>query len=173
MSTWDESKPEPLTSPDSDNASEFYGFDHLASFETERRLDGSETFEDHYARLSEYNRGFRTGRTRMDTATLRRQDNLALFDALSCQLELTPHQKRRGRLLFDTLPLSAWSSPGGIDAALVALMVAAVVAREDGRIYHPNRLDENNDAEFVRLIRELGYSKKAVRSAYAKVSEAL
>lgn len=167
---YDEREPEPATAPDTENKTKFFGSDSAAGYSGSRRLDGIESFDDHYNRLALLNTGLYTGPWG-DNEQLRRNDNLAIFDVLAGQLELTPHQKASGRLAFGTLNLSKLSSPNGIDAALVAIMVCAAVCREDGRMYHPSRSDESNDELFVSVIDDLGYRESVVQSCYATVRD--
>lgn len=127
---FDESSPEPSTQPDTENHTKFHPDD--ADFPARRRLDGTETFEGFYRRLAGYNSGVRNGKWG-DESMLWRQENLAIYDSIASQLDLTRYQKLRGRNAFDNLSLQELSSPGGIDTALVAVCVAAVVVREDGR----------------------------------------
>lgn len=165
---FDESESEPLTEPDTPNHTKFYGSDAAASYTGTRRLDGTETYTEYYRRLACLNAGIYTGKW-ADKEQLRRADNLAVFDSIASQLELTHHQKTIGRTAFDGLNLRDLSSPDGIDATLVAILVAAVVCREDGRFYHPSRGNETNDSLFVELIDDLGYRAGTVHSCYAKV----
>jgi len=163
---YDESSPEPTTQPDTENHTQFYAAD--GEYHTRRRMDGSETFENYYRRLASLNTGVRNGKW-ADESKLRRQEKLAIYDAIAGQLELTPYQKRRGRLLFDRLSVSELSSPGGIDTPLVAVCVAAVVVREDGRMFHPSRSEKRNDGLFTALLDDIGYTARTVQKCYEKV----
>nr|BDD45108.1 hypothetical protein 40 [bacterium] len=165
---YDEEEAEPLTEPDTENSTKFYGFDASADYDTKYRFDNTETLSDHYSRLAAYNTGVRNGKWG-DNELLRQQDNLALFDALASQLELTKLQHERGRYAFSKLNLSELSTPGGVDAALCAIMVSAVVAQIDGRIYHPSRDENSNDELFADLLDDLGYDESVRHSCYAKV----
>ncbi|QRV15064.1 hypothetical protein JMJ58_19485 [Haloterrigena salifodinae] len=165
---YDEEEAEPITEPDTLNATKFYGYDASANYDTKHRLDGTERISDFYSRLAAYNTGVRNGKWG-DNELLREQDNLALFDAIASQLELTSYQHSRGRQAFSELSLSELSSPHGIDATLCAVMVAAVVAREDGRMYHPSRPENTNDDLFTALLADLGYSDRLVHKCYGKV----
>ena len=165
---YDEDHAEPLTEPDTENATKFYGFDASANYDSTHRLDGTGKIADHYSRLAAYNTGVRNGKWG-DNELLRQQDNLALFDAIASQLELTRYQHERGRLAFADLDLSKLSSPNGIDATLCAIMVAAVVVRKDGRMYHPNRFRKNNDELFLALLDEFDYSDRIISKCYGKV----
>ncbi|QSG06354.1 hypothetical protein [Halapricum desulfuricans] len=165
---YDESQPEPSTEPDTPNHTKFYGADSSANYDGFRRHDDTESFTEYYSRLAILNSGIWTGHW-SDKKALRRADNLAIFDGIASSLELSPHQKIIGRDQFDTLNLRDLSSPNGIDATLVAIMVAAIACRPDGRIYHPSRGAETNDTLFVELIDELGYRPGVVYSCYEKV----
>lgn len=164
---YDESLSEPLTEPDTPNATKFDSRD--GNYETHMRLDGFESLDNYYRRLSTLNTIW-TG-TWVDKASLREQDNLAIFDAIAGYLELTPYQKSRARTAFSELNLSELSSPGGIDTPLVAAMTAAVVVREDGRIYHPSRDPKRNDEPLTAFLSEQGYRERVIHSCYAKVKD--
>ncbi|WP_264822352.1 hypothetical protein [Halocatena marina] len=141
-----------------------------------RRLDGFESFDAHYRRLSGLNQGVYTGKW-ADQSKLGQQDNLAVLDAVASTLELTPFQHRRSRLLFKQLGergvIGELSSPGSIDTALVAASVCALVSRIDGRMYHPNRTDDRNDELLTSFMDDRGYSDKSIRSCLNKVSARL
>jgi hypothetical protein len=165
---YDESQPEPSTEPDTPNSTTFYGSDSSANYDGKYRADGTETFQDHYRRLSIYNTGIWT-RNWADKEALRRADNLAVFDSISSRLELTDYQTTIARQQFDELNLQELSSPQGIDATLVAIMTCAVACRQDGRFYHPAKDDNLNDSLFTSLISNLGYRDSVVHSCYGKV----
>jgi hypothetical protein len=163
---FDESNPEPATQNVTENHTKFHPDD--ADTVTDERLDGTATFEQHYARLASHNVGIYNGKW-ADKTQLRRQDNLAVFDAIGGYLDLTTYQKETGRQAFDDLNLRKLSSPGGIDTPLVAVMVAAVVTRRDGRTYHPQANEESNDALFTALLDDLAYDDSVLHSAFGKV----
>jgi hypothetical protein len=165
---YDEDQAEPITEPDTLNATKFFGFDVSANYDTTHRLDGSERLSNFYSRLSAYNTGV-WNREWGDNELLRQQDNHSLFDAIASQLELTKYQHRKGRKAFADLDLAELSSPNGIDGALCAVMVAAVIVREDGRMYHPCRDANVNDGLFLALLDDLGYSDRLVHKCYGKV----
>lgn len=164
---YDENRPEPSTEPDTPNATRFYGIESDAGY----RLDGTESFEQHYTRLANLNTGVFNGKWAVDESERWKTEDLAIYDAMAGHLELTPYQKSAGRVVFDGLSLRELSSPNGIDAPLVAIMVAAVVCRRDGRLYHPNRDDSVNDPLFTKLLDEFGYRESVIHSCYAKVVE--
>ena len=168
---FDESTSEPLTEANTDNRTKFHPDD--ADHDTDDRLDGTATFEQHYNRLASHNVGIYNGKW-ADKTKLRNQDNQAIFDAVAGQLELTRYQKEVGKQEFSELNLRELSSPVGIDTALVAVMVAAVVSRRDGRRYHPAGTEESNDGLFTALLDDLGYSDDSVlHSAFGKVHHRL
>ncbi|ELY49864.1 hypothetical protein [Natronorubrum bangense] len=153
---YDEQSDEPIISPDTENATHFH------TSEAPPELHAK------FKRFHGYNTGVYNGHW-ADNKELRRLDNLALYDAISSQLELTNHQKRTGRQLFDALDLK--DIGGG--AALISFCVCALVCRDDGRIYHPYRNDRNNDDLFVKFGNELGFRRKIVAACYNRVSDAL
>jgi hypothetical protein len=165
---YDESKSEPLTEADTPNHTKFHANDELADYIGRHRLDGTATFEQHYTRLAKLNSGLWNGFR--EVKALRFQcDNLAIFDAITSQLELTNYQKTVGRQQFGTLDLADLSTPNGIDATLVAIMVAAIVVRRDRRFYHPSRADNNNDPLFRDLVDSLDYPDGTLAQCYGKV----
>jgi hypothetical protein len=166
---YDESQPEPSIEPDTPNHTHFYGSDSSAGYDGTRRKDGFETFESHYSRLALLNTGIFNGKWATDESARWKQEALAIFDAIAGNLELSPFQKELGRESFGTLDLRELSSPNGIDAVLCAIMTSAIVCREDGRFYHPNRDDNTNDPLFTALIEDLGYRDRVVRSCYEKI----
>lgn len=161
---FDEKQPEPSVEPDTKNYTNFHGSD----VGNDKRLDETESRSEHYRRLANLNRGIWTGEW-ADKTALREADNLAIFDAISGQLDLSPHQKRVGRLQFGELNLRELSSPNGIDAKLVAIITCAIVCREDGRFYHPSRGAINNDPLFVALLGRFDYRSSVIHSCYRKV----
>lgn len=131
---FDENRGEPLVGPDTPNNTKF----HPEDAPPERWA----IFE----RLRSYNQGTRTGQG-TDQKLKRNQEKLARYDAISNQLELTAQQKREGRMVMEYLNLGTF----GYTTELVAFCICALVARRDGRMYHPNRNDENNDSGFLNV----------------------
>jgi hypothetical protein len=80
---FDETQPEPIVTPDTPNRTRLNSEEAPSGY----RLDGFETFEDHYDLLNKINSGthIRAWDNPYDTWTdpvlMRRADNLALFDA--------------------------------------------------------------------------------------------
>lgn len=166
---FDELKPEPVVSQETENHTKFHADD--GDYEAEYRLDGIKTFENHYSRLAKFNVGtysYKWG----DNEKLRRQDNKAILNAIAGQLDLNTYQHRRAKEEMDRALLSKWSSPNGIDAVLVSVCICAVILRNDqrsSRAYHPNRKDDNNDEMFVKLLERFDYRDKTIRSCFEKV----
>ncbi|QCC48117.1 hypothetical protein [Halobellus limi] len=144
---FDENEEEPTITPDGDNATKFHPD------------EAHESAQSHYRVLARYNSGIYT-RGRTDQEKIRRIDNLAVFDAIAGQLELTDWQKRYGRSVVDNLNLREIGHP--VEAVVFA--VCALTVRRDRRYYNPDRSDENNDSEFLRLKAELDLSDKKIRS---------
>lgn len=173
---YDENQREPAVWPDTDNHTKFHPDDDEANYDGWRRLDKSRTYEGHYSVLDSLNKGIWTGFW-ADNDKRRRQDNLAIYDAIVDTLELTPFQREVGRNEFDMLSLSELSEPGpdGINVYLVATIVAALVIEWDSegrrlksrRVYHPNRKD--NDELFEALLSKFPYSDSTIRRCYGKV----
>lgn len=153
---FDEREPEPIVSPDTENATKF----HPDEASPEQR--------DQYRRLERYNSGLYNGDW-VDQEQVRRITNLACFDAISSQLELTNYQKRRGRELFDRLNLRRFGHP----VEMIAFVVCMYVAREDGRLYHPKRAYRNNDPVFFQIAERLGFRLSLIDSCFNRVSEAI
>ena len=118
-----------------------------------------------YKRLSLYNRGW-NGPNRENKEVTHRQDNLAVFDALAGQLELTSYQKTKGKATIDKLDLQRIVR--SID--LVALCACILVANDDvvdGYRYWPRA--NNADADFQRVIDGIDYDLDDVLSMMLKL----
>lgn len=166
---YDESQPEPVVEPDTENKTIFYGNDQDANYQGKYRLDKSRQFKNHYDRLSRHNRGV-LGKW-YNQEKRRAFDNLAILDTVANYLEFPEYQHRVARQEFSRVPLKEWSSPNGIDAALSAIMICAVVALKDtkfNREYNPDRNDESQDELFLKLMQSLSYRDSVVRSCYHK-----
>lgn len=149
---FDELSEEPLVSPDTGNATKF----HPSEAPPEQ--------EAYWKRLAGYNSGVYNGFWE-DKAEIRRLDNLAVFDSISSQLELTNHQKRIGRMQFDELNIREF----GYSVELIAFAVCAIVAAEDGRRYSPRAKSENTDSEFAYLADSLDFRPRLVERAIRAV----
>lgn len=135
---YDESNAEPLTDPDTNNATKFHP------------TDGPEGKHNHWKRMAGYNSGVYT-RDWADQSKLRRMDKLAVFDAISGQLELSPFQKELGRDRLDLVDVRTL----GVRLELAAFCMCALVVAQDGRRYHPNRGDDSNDDLFCAFAETL------------------
>lgn len=107
-----------------------------------------------FKRLRAYNTGLWNGPKRENTEALRRQDNLHTYDAIASRVDLTGHQKRRGRNVLDDLHIKSFGK--SIDA--IAFAVAVVVANQDSRgekRYWPHGEADDNDSLFAKIADEL------------------
>lgn len=144
METTTEKEPSEVITPDTENATYFLPDEAPAS-------------NTNYERLQLLNRNTWVDRREENKEVKHRQGNLALYDALSSQLELTDYQKSRGRTIIDRLKLGEW----GIPTELVAFGVCAVVANDDvptGTRYWPTA--HHTDKLFERIGDDLEYSSK-------------
>lgn len=156
-------KEEPLTEPDTENVTKFHPED--LSDTHYYRLDGSESLANHYRRLSNLNTGMWNGKWENKKA-IHRADNLALFDGLSSSLDLTPHQKRRSRHLFDQFPLGTF----GYDARFVAFAICVLVAEEDGRMFDPTeKVEHRNDLSDVETDKQFHLIALEERFSYGRL----
>jgi hypothetical protein len=149
---YDEEKEEPITTPDTENATHFH-------YE-----EAPDHKQDKFRKFHLYNTGLCNGKW-TNQQLRRKMDNLARFDAISSQLELTEYQKRRGRKLFKNINLSKF----GVDADIISFCLMAIVARSDNRIYHPQRNESRNDPLFQEFAEELHCSNERILSCYNKV----
>jgi hypothetical protein len=166
---FDESQPEPIVAPNTENQTTFYGDDKEANYDGVYRLDGSRKFKNHYDRLSKHNRGV-VGEW-FDRAECRRDENLQIFDAIANFLELPKYQHNIARTEFKQVSLRDWSSPNGIDVFLIATLICAVVCLKDPRFeraYNPDRNPTSNDDLFLQFFENVPYRESEIRSCYQK-----
>lgn len=131
------------------------------------RGDGIETRRNHYRRLAIANSLDWNGKWRNERrATIK--DNLAIVNAIAGHLELTDYQKQRSETVFEALPNSLY---GAYESALLALCVCGLVAREDGRTYHPNNAHPNSDTttEFTDVFDDINAEYKQLYSCWERV----
>jgi hypothetical protein len=150
-----ESEPSEVITPDTQNATYFDPND----CEAPMKVPNDRTVD--YNRLRLYNRNTWTDRREENKEVTHRQDNLAIYDAISSHVELNSYQKSQGRKLFDRLDLGDI----GKSARLVAFGVCVVVANDDvpgGSRYHPNM--KNPSGLFHSLSQELGFEKNQLLS---------
>ena len=150
---FDEEEEEPIVSPDTNNATHF----HAAEAPADRRKQ--------FKRFHGFNSGVYNGEWQ-DNEELRRLDNLALYDAVSSQLELTNYQKRSGRQLLETFK----TNEAGYSVALISFVIASHVCRDDGRFYHPRRSDENNDDLFLDYTKDLKEDQDQIHAAFNRIT---
>lgn len=149
-----ETEPSTVLTPDTDNATYF---DPNEVEETTNRKGTSVN----HRRLRLYNRGTWKDRREENKKVTHRQDNLAILDALSSQLELTSFQKTKARTIFGNLELGQLGKP----ARLVAFGVCAVVANDDvpdGSRYHPQMNDP--DDVFEHIADRLEFTERQLHS---------
>ena len=149
---FDELSEEPLVSPDTENATKF----HPSEAPSEQKS--------YWKRLGGYNSGVYNGYWE-DSTEIRRLDNLSVFDSISSQLELTPYQKRTGRMHFDDLNIREI----GYGVELISFALCAIVAEKDGRRYSPRANPENTDTEFVRIADSLDFRPRLIERAICAV----
>lgn len=146
-----------------ERATTFNGSDAPAG----ERLDGYESKQNHYRRLSAKNSLRWRGQWR-DEQRETRTDAAAILDSVAGHLELTPYQHGEAERIFSGLPdkyVQAYST------ALVALCVCSLVARQDGRSYHPNQTKAGSSVstEFTRLVDDIGTSYTALYKCWCAV----
>lgn len=155
-----ETEPSTVLTPDTENAT------HFNPSEAEESTQSYDTSVN-YSRMKLLNRGTWESRYEENKEITHRQDNLAILDALSGQLELTKHQKAKARRIFDDLELGEL----GKSARLIAFGVCAVVANDDvpnGSRYHPQMNDP--DELFVGIAENLEFSDKQLHSVVGVVN---
>ncbi len=151
----EEKEPSEVLTPDTENATHFDPDD----------VHGSTPIN--YKRLRLYNRNTWKDRREENKEVTHRQDNLAIYDALAGQLELTDYQKEKGRRIFDKLELEKLGKP----ARLIAFGVCAVVANDDvhdGSRYHPQM--NNPDELFVEIMDNLDFTVSQLHSTIGVVN---
>lgn len=160
--TFDETEPEPITEPDTENAT------RLNPSEGE----APENDPDFWNRLSKLNTGAVEnslgGRDSWDHVTVRKQERLRSWDVISGQLELNDWGKRRGRDIFANLTLEKF----GVDMNMVAYCLGILVVRGDSRSrrsFHPQRRDRDNDDLFLTVADDHDFDKDRVDSVMQRL----
>jgi hypothetical protein len=97
-------------------------------------------------------------RTKEGKRKQRRQEKEDTFAVVANQLELTPYRRQQTEMAFMQLDLQRL----GLPMELVAFCLCALAARQDGRMYHPNRSDENNDAQFLEFAQSLSEREQSL-----------
>lgn len=170
---FDETKPEPIVTPDTNNRTKLNPEDAPR----EPREDNSEMKPHFYRVLNLMNRGThsRAGNNLYELWTdekiMRISDNLAVYDAVSSQLDLPDHLKRWGRKLYGRLDLRAYrrQSEKGMGAVLAAIAVCAFVCKQNGWKTHPNHPDKQD--ELADLLENLGITDSEFRTVYGRVEQ--
>lgn len=119
-----------------------------------------------FSRLSKYNRGTWNGPRRENKEVTLHQDNLAIFDALGGQVDLTDYQKKKGRRILTRLDLPNI----GKSVNLIAFSICALVANDDvhdGYRYWPTAKD--TDEVFERVAESINYGEDAILSGMRTV----
>jgi hypothetical protein len=177
---FDDRYPEPLVSPDTNNATDF----HYQEIEEEYPYHdiAYQNKREKFRLLRNYNTGI-SQREWSDQEKLRHIDNLASFDAVSSQLGLEKSQKRLGRRLYSRLDFRTL----GRRVELVAFCVCAHVCNNDKRVfrdafrrhrsnwkrYHPQRNPENNDETYEKVAESINLERGRLQSCMAKLRQEL
>lgn len=163
MESPDEKSPPVTASGDTENSTHFHP------------NEGRSTLEDHrcdlpmnqWDRLKMLNEGMWNGPRRENTEALHRQDNLHIYDAIACQLDLTAHQKERGRAIYDDLPLGELGRP--VEQYAFAVCIAVANLDTEGTRYWPTANKQDNDPLFAAFGEDLDLSLREQLSALMKV----
>lgn len=172
---FDESKPEPIVTPDTPNRTKF----NPDEAPNVPRLDGFQTVRQQYRLMFRINRGthIRSHHNPYETWTdeqlMRRMDNLAVFDAISSQMDMPRWLKRWARKLFARLDLRRYRRyrESGMGAVLGAIAVCAYACYLMGWPTHPNHRDRH--PELVRLMDELGITEQEFSKLYGRAEQEL
>ncbi|UBF22767.1 hypothetical protein M1M38_gp074 [Halorubrum tailed virus 27] len=154
MSTFNEEEVEPLTSPDTGNATKFHP----------EEADSRDA--EYWKLMAGYNSGVYT-RNWADETKLRRMERLAVFDSISGWLELTTFQKTIGRQAMERLDLR---EVGGISVELAAFSLCVLAAAPDGRKYHPQA--KERDALMAEFAEERGFEDGQIVRALRRIEAA-
>lgn len=180
---FDESEPEPIVSPDTQNASKFHpeeaeGPKHQWQRDALLKNRNVRTRYDEFKKFRWMNNGRGDRRTsRGNTKLHQMMDRKQRFDAISSQLDMTPYQKRLGREVRDSKPLRKM---GGDDEYL-AFCLCAFICRNgryakrtpesERKLYYPDRPRETNDERFVNLAESLGLDKTTIKKCMGRMNE--
>lgn len=151
--SYNEEEAEPLTAPDTGNATKFHP----------EEADSRDA--EYWKLMAGYNSGIYT-RNWADKTKLRRMDKLAVFDAISGNLELTTFQKTIGRNAMDKLDLRSV----GLSVELAAFCLCVLAAAPDGRKYHPQAA--KRDPEMNRFAGERGFEDGQIVRALRRIEAA-
>jgi len=102
--------------------------------------------------------GHNKWRTKEGKRKQRLREKRDAFDIVASQLELTPYRRQQTEMVFMQLDLQRL----GLPMELVAFCLCALAARQDGRMYHPNRSEENNDKQFLDFAQSLSEREQSL-----------
>lgn len=160
MKTLTEKQPSDVLTPDTPNATYFD-----PNEVPDTHVEGNPRVVN-YDRLRSFNRNTWKDRREENKQVTHRQDNLAILDCISTQLELNSFQKKKARRIFDSLDLQDI----GKKAKLVAFGVCVVVANDDyseTNRYYPTRND--SPERFDNLAGKLGFTERQIQSVIGVV----
>jgi hypothetical protein len=135
---------------------------------TQRKGSSPETKQEQMKRLfTEYQTGLRNGKW-AEKDKLREQDNAAIFDAISSQLELPQPVRDRGHRFLKRESLRDFGHPTRLVIFCLCAQLYNIKARDEYR-YHPNRSDANNPDRYLRVADNLDLRTNQILSVYNKV----
>ncbi|WP_424004176.1 hypothetical protein ACOZ4I_06485 [Haloarcula salina] len=175
---FDENEPEPIVTPETPNSTKI----NFQEADNTYRMDGSERQKYHYKVLRNLNRGTHTRHgnylygMNTDREYLRFADNLAIYDSVAGQLDLSRAKKRYGKKLFKRVSyqdngqknFKEFSAPNdrGMGIALTAYCACSYVCWKSGWQTHPNQSDRY--PQFIEVQERLGFSDKKLRKWYGR-----
>lgn len=160
---YDEDNDEPLTTPDTTNSTKFH-HQEGGTRTNEQDQVGAATGIPFWKRMSGINSGAVDSFGNRNESRARYQERVAAWDTMSEHLRLSQFQKRHGRDLMGEFDTENF----GRSLFLAAFCLAAYVVRKDphllvdndapnGRVYHPQRNDENNCPIFLAVCEDFGF----------------
>lgn len=163
-----------LNAPDTNNAT---WFDY--NEETDGYWDSSSDWYRttrylYYQHLAEINRGRKRGGSYWNDPYHTYQTNCDLIEAVACQLDLLPRQRKKAKSWFTHFDLDEWGMP----VELIACCLCVRVVHEDDddeRRTHPNvpEDDEYKPVEFVEMADSFNLRETDVESMYGKIDSYL
>lgn len=131
------------------------------------RLDGTESKQDQFRRLRYQNTLRWSGKWRDERERTERAAH-DIVASIAGQLELTRYQREESLRVFENLPDTynqAYST------AMLALIVCGLIARQDGRDYHPNAIhpQSKKENEFTALADDIGVDHGQLFSCWRRI----
>lgn len=163
MESPDEKSPPVTTTGDTENSTHFHSNEGPTTSEDHRYALPMKTWE----RRKMLNEGTWNGPKRENKEVTHRQDNLHIYDAIACQLDLTAYQKERGRGVYDDLPLGDLGRP--VKQYAFAVCIAVANADAEGKRYWPVENKQDNDPLFAEFGESLDLTLREQLSALMKV----